>query len=168
MTDTEKAKLDFMYKSIDDAVSNIRAMDIKSNVLIAFIGVMVFAVIKINNDNISIIMALSILCGLGTAIVFVYGVVLPRVDPDIELYNVNEIINNDLDKKLFFPRKCKNLKLYYNNINNLGYNDFLKLLSYERLKLQIIFDKKTSYFKIGLTCLVIFFLLILINLAAGI
>ncbi len=160
-----KIKNDFIYKSIDDAIGTIRAMDMKSNVMIAFIGVMIFALIKIDIDhNISKFMIFSIIWGLGTVIVFIYAVVLPRINPISELENVEDIIG-DTDKMLFFPMEYRDLKEYFNHFTQASDDDLLKLLSLERLKLQIFVDKKIAYFKIGLYWgFMPFLVLVLINL----
>jgi hypothetical protein len=162
----KNSKNDFIYKSIDDAIGTIRAMDMKSNVMIAFIGVMIFALIKIDaNENVSKLMIFSILWGLGTVVVFIYAVVLPRLNPISELENVEDIINEDIDKRLFFPIEYRDFKKYFNNFNNTSDDNLLKLLSLERLKLQIFIDKKIGFFKIGLYWgFLPFLLLVFINL----
>jgi len=159
-------KKDFIYKSIDDAISTIRAMDLKSNVMIAFIGAMIFALIKVGTeDSVSKLMIFSMLWGIGTVVVFIYAVVLPRINPISELENVDDIINNDTDKRLFFPIEYRDFKQYFDNFSKASDDDLLKLLSLERLKLQIFIDKKIAYFKIGLYWgFIPFLVLVLINL----
>ena len=160
------AKNDFIYKSIDDAIGTIRAMDIKSNVMMAFVGVMIFSLIKIDSENIaSKLMIFSILWGLGTVVVFIYAVVLPRINPISELEHVEDIIKDDIDKRLFFPIEYIDFKTYFNNFSKASDDDLLKLLALERLKLQIFVDKKIAYFNIGLYWgFIPFLVLVLISL----
>lgn len=164
--DMSNTKNDFIHKSIDDATSTIRAMDIKSNVMMAFIGMIIFALIKIDAGNhVSPMMISAILWGMGTVVVFIYAVVLPRINPISELENVDDIINNDTDKRLFFPVEYRDFKQYFDNFSKASDDDLLKLLSLERLKLQIFIDKKIAYFKIGLYWgFIPFLVLVLINL----
>ena len=164
--DQNKTKNDFLHKSIDDAISTIRAMDIKSNVMIAFIGVIIFSLIRMDStEDISGLTVFSIIWAIGTAIVFMYGVILPRINPLSEIKHVNDVIENDIEKKLFFPNDFKDLKNYFDSIDRSTDDSLLKILSLERLKQQVFIDKKIAYFKIGLYWgFVPFLILILINL----
>lgn len=146
----EVKKEDFLYKSIDDATSTIRAMDMKSNVLMAFIGAIIFVLVRIQGEEICGFAIFTMLWGIGTAIGFIYGVVLPGFNPVNEIDNIDKLIINEDKKTLFFPFKIRSIDTYYSHFDSAKSDDLLKVLTLERLKLQVLIERKINFFKISL------------------
>ena len=137
--------IEFLYHTLEDARSSIRAMDMKSNIMSAIcIGVLV-AISKVAPHN-STLIVWTYLAGLFTIVLFMYGVILPRFNPQNNLKN----LDNDLKKTLYFPFQEKDYDTYIKDIKSIEDDDIVNILSFERLKLQVILEVKFNYFKIAI------------------
>jgi hypothetical protein len=148
-------KINLLYKSIDDAVSSIRAFDLKANILSAMI-IAILLVLSRGGDMPLYISTLAFI----TIVLLILGVVNARVSPSKDISGIGTIDNH---KEVFFPYGQRSIGELYDKYESLDDETIIKVLVYERLKLQVILEKKAKYFKYGIFLVVLFFILALIS-----
>lgn len=134
-------KFNFLYKSIEDATSIIRAMDTKSNVISAIIIAIIFGISKL---GFSVLAIFTITLGIIVICGFIYGVVLPGFTPKINTENIN--LTKD-EQKLFFPYGQINVNDLFKSLQDASEETMQKVLLIERLKLQKLIERKIQFFK---------------------
>ncbi|WP_457564747.1 hypothetical protein [Caminibacter sp.] len=154
-------KIEFLYKSIEDIRSSIRALDTKSNFVIAFVIGIFFVYIKMTNKLFNCLSVIFFIFGFLTIITLFYFVINSRINPKEKI-----VYHKEKDNFMeFFPINLKNFSDYYQMINSMDKDKILKILSFERLKLQIIFHEKNFWYKIAIYCFQIpFFIFFILEL----
>ena len=137
-------KFNFLYKSIEDATSIIRAMDTKSNVMNAIVIAIIFGISRL---GVSILTMITIIIGIITICWLLYGVVLPGFTPKVDIENMNL---SEEQEKLFFPHGQIDTSKLFEIFKNSTEETLQKVLYIERLKLQKLIERKIQLFKISL------------------
>lgn len=148
-------KINLLYKSIDDVVSSIRAFDLKSNILSALI-IAILLVLSKNDTTPTYIIIVAFI----TISIFIFGVVSPRINP---IDNINNLATDENYQNIFFPIGKKDIKQYFEKFKNMDDNLIIKVLTFERLKLQIILEQKMKYFEYGTYFVMLFFILSIVS-----
>jgi len=150
-------KIDFIYHSINDAREIIKMMDLKANFLVFFIVLIIGGLLKFNSAS-NILKIITIFLGFFIILFLFWNVFIPRFNPEEEIKNVNDL--NDEYKKLFFPANVNDYQYYSDSFKNVNEHILQDVLLYERLKLQIIIEKKIKHFNFAVKILFPFYILL--------
>jgi hypothetical protein len=157
----------FLYQSIEDATGTVKAIDRKSGIMMAFIGSVIFALVRTDIGTLSCLTIFTTLWGIASAVAFIYTIVLPNLNLDNEIENFDMIMSDKDNRILFSPAYIRDIDNYYQRFTKVSTEDLVKILLFERLKLQVLIDRKTIFFKLDLYWGTLPFLVISMAALAG-
>jgi hypothetical protein len=154
-----KEKINFFYNSINDAREIIKMIDIKANFLIFLLVITVGSLLKISQCP--LLKIIVVLAGLIIISYIFLFVVSPRNNPKNEIQNISSYLAIEL-QDLFYPHEKRDFEQCFKNINKITDEEtLLNILIFERLKLQVIIEKKDKHLKIALKLTIYLFFVLL-------
>lgn len=162
----DQIKLEFMYKSFDDGVNILKAIDLKCQLMMAFIGITLVPLFesyeKLTYKDVTFIDKLLLISVLISIILLLLVIK--------EKFHDSQNLTSNKDLQLFFPKKydrAMTVDKYYkeqsDQLKKASINNLIDNMVYEKLKFQREFYKKITQFRLAILAMGIYFVLLLIK-----